>query len=93
MDEPIQCYRVSSTFRMLGSIPIEDMELYLTVCGTERCAVDKFYGPIVRRDYHVHFVLSGRGTLEMDGKVYQVFFGQWECPFRRLPGRSDMRIL
>ena len=70
MDEPIQCYRVSSTFRMLGSLPIEDVELYLTVCGNERCAVDKFYGPTVRRDYHVHFVLSGRGTLEMELKPY-----------------------
>lgn len=76
MDEPIQCYRVSSTFRMLGSLPIEDVELYLTVCGNERCTADKFYGPTVRRDYHVHFVLSGRGTLEMAGKVYTIQRGQ-----------------
>ena len=57
-------------------MPIEDVELYLTVCGTERCTPDKFYGPIVRRDYHVHFVLSGGGTLEMDGKVYRPHRGQ-----------------
>ena len=61
---------------MLGSLPIEDVELYLTVCGTERCTPDKFYGPIVRRDYHVHFVLSGGGTLEMDGRVYKPRRGQ-----------------
>ena len=47
MDDPVQCYRISSNFRMLGSLPIEDVELYLTVCGTERCTSDKFYGPIV----------------------------------------------
>ncbi len=76
MDDPIQCYRISSNFRMLGRLPIEDVELYLTVCGTERCTPDKFYGPIVRRDYHVHFVLSGGGTLEMDGKVYRPHRGQ-----------------
>ena len=75
-DEPTQCYRVSSIFRMLGSLPIEDVELYLTVCGTERCSADKFYGPIVRRDYHVHFILSGKGTLEMGGKVYHLRRGQ-----------------
>lgn len=75
-DEPTQCYRVSSSFRMLGSLPIEDVELYLTVCGTERCSADKFYGPIVRRDYHVHFILSGKGTLEMGGKVYHLHRGQ-----------------
>ena len=50
MDDPVQCYRISSNFRMLGSLPIEDVELYLTVCGTERCTPDKFYGPMVRRD-------------------------------------------
>ncbi len=61
MDDPMQCYRVSSTFRMLGSLPVEDVELYLTVCGTERCTADKFYGPIVRRDYHMHFILFGNG--------------------------------
>ena len=76
MDDPVQCYRISSNFRMLGSLPIEDVELYLTVCGTERCTSDKFYGPIVRRDYHVHFVLSGRGILEMDGKIYHPHRGQ-----------------
>ncbi len=76
MDDPMQCYRVSSTFRMLGSLPVEDVELYLTVCGTERCTADKFYGPIVRRDYHMHFILSGKGTLEMAGKVYKLHRGQ-----------------
>ena len=76
MDDLVQCYRISSNFRMLGSLPIEDVELYLTVCGTERCTSDKFYGPIVRRDYHVHFVLSGRGILEMDGKIYHPHRGQ-----------------
>lgn len=76
MDEPIQGYRVSSNFRTLGSLPIEDVELYLTVCGTERCTPDKYYGPIIRRDYHVHFVLSGRGTLKMDGKEYKLSRGQ-----------------
>lgn len=76
MDDPVQCYRISSNFRMLGRLPIEDVELYLTVCGTERCTPDKFYGPIVRRDYHVHFILSGGGTLEMDGKVYRPHRGQ-----------------
>lgn len=76
VDYPVQCYRVSSTFRMLGSLPVEDVELYLTVCGTERCSPDKFYGPIVRRDYHVHFILSGKRTLEMDGKAYSLHRGQ-----------------
>ncbi len=76
MDLPVQCYRVSTNFRMLGSFPVEEVELYLTVCGTERCTPDKFYGPTVRRDYHVHVILSGKGTLEMEGITYALQRGQ-----------------
>ena len=56
-------YRVDATFRWLGSSLKTKEELSLTVCGIERCKRDKFYGPAVRDDYHVHFVLSGKGTL------------------------------
>ncbi|MCI8658877.1 MAG: hypothetical protein HFG54_01320 [Lachnospiraceae bacterium] len=41
MDDLMQCYRISSNFRMIGSLLIEDVELYLTVCGTERCTANQ----------------------------------------------------
>lgn len=63
-------YRVDPTFRWLGSDPIPNAELTLTVCGIERCKPDKFYGPTIRDDYHVHFVLSGKGILEIGEKKY-----------------------
>ena len=69
-------YRVGATFRWLGSSPIEHAELCLTVCGIERCPPDKSYGPAVREDYHVHFILSGRGTLEIGGLCYRLGRGQ-----------------
>lgn len=69
-------YRVSARFRWLGSPPKADAELYLTVCGIERCEPDKFYGPTVRDDYHVHFILQGKGTLEINGKNYHLHRGQ-----------------
>ncbi len=65
-------YRVDPTFRWLGSDPIPNAELTLTVCGIERCKPDKFYGPTVRDDYHVHFILSGKGTLEIGEKKYHL---------------------
>ncbi len=69
-------YRVGATFRWLGSSPIEHAELFLTVCGIEHCLPDKFYGPAVRDDFHVHFILSGKGTLEIGGKTYHLGRGQ-----------------
>ncbi|MGN0252527.1 MAG: AraC family transcriptional regulator [Oliverpabstia sp.] len=69
-------YRVTARFRWLGSPPKADAELYLTVCGIERCEPDKFYGPTVRDDYHVHFILQGKGTLEINGKNYHLHRGQ-----------------
>lgn len=69
-------YRVGATFRWLGSSPIEHAELYLTVCGIERCPADKSYGPIVRNDYHVHFILDGKGTLEIGNTSYSLGRGQ-----------------
>lgn len=65
-------YRVSSNFRWLGSNLKGAQELSLTVCGIEKCKPDKSYGPTVRKDYHVHMVLSGAGHLVIDQKSYEV---------------------
>ncbi len=69
-------YRISSTFRWLGSSPIENAELFLTVCGIEKCPADKFYGPAIRDDYHVHFILNGKGTLKIGDTSYFLGRGQ-----------------
>ena len=69
-------YRVGSTFRWLGSSPVEDIEISLTVCGIERCTPDKYYGPCIRNDFHVHFILSGKGTLRVDNTYYNLHRGQ-----------------
>lgn len=74
--EPAPNYRISSTYRWLGSAPVQHAELFLTVCGIERCPADKFYGPTVRDDYHVHFILHGKGTLEIGDKSYSLSRGQ-----------------
>ena len=80
-----QNYRASTNFRWLGSSLRESEELCLTVCGIERCRPDKSFGPTVRRDYHVHFVLHGRGWLETGGRKYAVGRGQI---FATLPGEE-----
>lgn len=69
-------YRIGANFRLLGSPPIEHAELFLTVCGIERCSPDKAYGPMIRDDFHVHFVLSGKGTLNVVKNTYHLCRGQ-----------------
>ena len=69
-------YRIDANFRWLGSEIKANEELCLTVCGIERCKPDKFFGPSVREDYHVHFILHGKGTLEIGEKSYQLQRGQ-----------------
>lgn len=69
-------YRASTNFRWLGSSMKETESLCLTVCGIERCKPDKSFGPAVRRDHHVHFVLHGKGYLQINGQTYTVQRGQ-----------------
>ncbi len=74
--EVAENYRIDANFRWLGSEIKANEELCLTVCGIERCTLDKFFGPSVREDYHVHFILHGKGTLEIGGKSYKLQRGQ-----------------
>lgn len=41
--------------------------LYLTLCGIEQCRADKGRESRMRDAFHLHVVLSGRGTLEAGG--------------------------
>lgn len=69
-------YRIDANFRWLKSDVKSTEELCLSECGIERCTPDKFYGPVIREDYHVHFILHGKGTLEINGQPYHLRRGQ-----------------
>lgn len=69
-------YRISSYFRTLICTLKTTEELHLTVCGVEQCEPEHSFGPVARQDHHLHFILSGRGTLEIEGKTYQLHRGQ-----------------
>lgn len=68
-------YCVGANFRLLCS-PVENTELSLTVCGIERCLPSHSYGPCMRDDYHLHFVLSGKGVLKIEDNCYYPHRGQ-----------------
>ena len=57
--------------------------LYMLMCGMEYCAPDKAFGPIRRSGYHLHVVLSGEGTVEVEGKCTRLHTGQM---FMEKPG-------
>ena len=57
----------------------------MTVCGIEQCLRNKFYGPSIRNDYHIHIVLSGSGTLTQGGQSFSVRRGQL---FAIVPGKE-----
>lgn len=74
--EVTENYRIDANFRWFGNAIKANEELYLVECGIEQCKKDKIYGPTVRGEYHVHFILHGRGTLEMNNTSYSLQRGQ-----------------
>lgn len=42
------------------------------VFGEERCNPLHSFGPVVRGHYLIHYVVSGKGTLYLDGKEYHI---------------------
>ena len=51
-------------------------EIFLIACGTERCEPGVRYGPDLREGYHLHMVLSGKGTLHVGSHTFYPRFGQ-----------------
>ena len=49
---------------------------FVTQCGYEDCKPNHTYGPTVREYYLLHFVFSGKGTLQINGKTYSLTKGQ-----------------
>lgn len=51
-------------------------DICLIACGMERCDPGVSYGPELRDCYHLHVVLSGRGTLRVNGLEFHPKAGQ-----------------
>ena len=49
---------------------VSDLSLYSA--GYEQCVPGHHYGPICRSYQPIHFVLSGKGQLEIDGHTFQL---------------------
>lgn len=51
-------------------------ELYLCFCGYAKCEPLHSFGPAVRPNYILHYILEGRGIYQIGGKTYELCAGQ-----------------
>jgi len=47
-------------------------DIYPIQYGEEQCEYNHSFGPCMRNNYILHYVYSGRGTLEMNGQIYKL---------------------
>lgn len=64
-------YYTYAGFRSLENLPGNNPYLFLVHSGEEHCRPGHSFGEL-RNEFHMHFILSGKGTLEMDGTAYQL---------------------
>ena len=51
-------------------------ELFLCFCGVSECAPNHSFGPVVRPNYIIHYILRGKGFFEVGEKRYELGAGQ-----------------
>lgn len=63
-------------YRCLHADQNQNPDLHLNRCGMSQCAPHESWGPRSRPDYHMHFVLSGSGCLEIGKEKFLINAGQ-----------------
>ncbi len=66
-------YEKGVHYLQLAEWPMES--LCLTRCGYHECPPGHSWGPKMRPQYHMHFVINGCGTLEINNKTYHLSAG------------------
>lgn len=63
-------------FQCLDHIEHQTNDLYLTRCGIHKCDAGYCWGPKMRPQYHMHFILEGNGKFEINATSYVLKRGQ-----------------
>lgn len=63
-------YRNILGFQCLDHITHQTNDLFLTRCGIQECDAGYSWRPKLRRQYHMHFIISGKGHLEINDRSY-----------------------
>lgn len=69
-------YHLTSLYRCIDCVNTLDSDLFITFCGIENCTPGKKYGPCLREGYHIHFVLTGKGSLRIEDQYRNLSAGQ-----------------
>lgn len=54
----------------------ENIDLYLAYCGIEYCYPSHSFGPAIREQYLLHYILDGKGIFKVNNKTYNLTKGQ-----------------
>lgn len=65
-------YTNSARYKCLEHLKKHSVDLYICYCGMEECDPGHSYGPTTRTEFLLHYILSGKGIYEVDGKSYHV---------------------
>lgn len=53
----------------------KNIDAMIYTCGYETCQPGHSYGPVVRSGYLIHYILSGKGIFQTEGKIYHLSAG------------------
>ncbi len=65
-------YKNIAGFRCLLNIERQTNDLFLVHCGQQQCPPGYTYDHKIPNEYHVHFILDGKGILEVNNKLYHL---------------------
>ncbi len=82
---PKSAFTVSAGFECLEIFYKNNVDLYLCYCGIEDCSKGHSFGPAVRNEYLIHYILSGKGIYRVGDKTYTVQAGEY---FLICPGQT-----
>ena len=62
--------------KYLEPIKKQSVDLFLCFCGKESCSPGYSYGPAVRSQYVLHYIVSGKGSYTINNKTYTLHENQ-----------------
>ncbi len=80
-------YKNVAGFRCLRNIQKQTRDLYLVHCGHHKCPPGYSYDHKIPNEYHLHFILNGKGIIKVNNILYPVqkddiFIIQKNIPFK-----------
>lgn len=65
-------YFTAAGFRCLRNIKRQTDDLYLVHCGHQQCKPGYTYDHKIPNEFHLHFVLNGKGSLTVNNTTYSI---------------------